>query len=224
MLRHKYLRGGWKIVILLTQITIGVFVWWKCSYSLVLWCSLLRTVEQGICTGRPQYFQVTKWLDHDAISLGPPNFNPELHSPLLRPSTLQCHKLYMPSFLSWDCCKKWGSKISRFFVLSPMCITKSFKTTQPPLNWQGFPSLALGQSTSMYAAIIFANMCGRCLSKYSPLTPRNRLLMLVPSPWHKIIFNVDVSSCAASDLHKLPKWGSATILILWCLFFRYLCV
>ncbi len=64
MLRHKYLRGGWKIVILLTQTTIGVFVWWKCGYSLVLWCRLLRTVEQGICTGRLQYFQVTKWLDH----------------------------------------------------------------------------------------------------------------------------------------------------------------
>ncbi len=35
MLRHKYLRGGWKIVILLTRTKIGVFVWWKCSYSLV---------------------------------------------------------------------------------------------------------------------------------------------------------------------------------------------
>ncbi len=36
MLRHKYLRGGWKIVILLTRTTIGVFVWWKWGYSLVL--------------------------------------------------------------------------------------------------------------------------------------------------------------------------------------------
>jgi hypothetical protein len=28
------------------------------------WYSLLRTVEQGICTSGPQYFQVTKWLNH----------------------------------------------------------------------------------------------------------------------------------------------------------------
>jgi hypothetical protein len=60
--------------------------------------------------------------------------------------------------------------------------SKSLTTTQVPSNWQGFPSFALEPSTSMYATIIFANMCGKGLSKYSPLTPRIRLLTLLPSP------------------------------------------
>jgi hypothetical protein len=51
----------------------------------------------------------------------------------------------------------------------------------------------------------FVNMCERCLSKYSLLTPRNRLLMLSPSPWHKMTFHIIIASCAASDPHKLPK-------------------
>ncbi len=157
----------------------------------------------------------------DALSLGPPSFNPKLHSPLLRLSTLQCHTLYVTSFLSWDCCRKWGSKISRFYVLSPTCFSKSLKTTQVALNWQGFPSFALKPSISTYAIIIFVNMCKRDLSKYSPLTPKTRLLKLSPNPWHKMIFNIIVVSCAASDLHELPKWRSVTILILWYLFFRY---
>jgi hypothetical protein len=77
--------------------------------------------------------------------------------------------------------------------------------SEAPSNWQGFPSFALEPSTSMYATIIFTNMCGKDLSKYSPLTPRIRLLMLLPSPWHKMIYNFIIASSAASDLHKLPK-------------------
>ncbi len=115
------------------------------------------------------------------------------------------------SFLSLGCCRKWGSEISRFIALSLMCIAKSLKTTQVPSNWQGFPSFALEPSTSMYATIILANMCRKGLSKYSLLTPRIILLMLLPSPWHKMFFNVIIASCAASDLHKLPKWGSVTL-------------
>ncbi len=65
-------------------------------------------------------------------------------------------------------------------------------------------------------------MCGRGLSKYFPLTLRIRLLTLLPSPWHKMIFYVIVASCVASDLHKLPKWGSVTLLVLWYLFYMYL--
>ncbi len=48
-------------------------------------------------------------------------------------------------------------------------------------------------------------LCKRDLSKYSTLTPRIRLLMLLPSPWHKMIFHVIVASCVPSDLHNLPK-------------------
>ncbi len=153
----------------------------------------------------------------DALALGPPNFNPKLQCPLLTLSILQCHKLYVTSFLSWHYYRKWGSKISRFFVLSPTYMAKSLRTTQVPLNWQGFPSFALEPSTSTYATII---LFGRGLSKYSPLTPRIRLLTLLPSPWLKMIFNVIVASCATSDPHKLPKWGSVTLLVLWYLFYR----
>ncbi len=46
--------------------------------------------------------------------------------------------------------------------------------------------------------------------------------MLLPSPWHKMVFNIIVVSCMASDLHKLPKWGSVTILLLWYIFHRYI--
>ncbi len=113
----------------------------------------------------------------DALSLGPPNINPKLHCSLLKLSILQCHKLYVMSFLSWDYYRKWGSKIPKFFVLSPMCIARILKTT----------SFALEPSTSTYATTIFANMCGRGLSKYSPLTPRIRLLTLLLSPWHNMI-------------------------------------
>ncbi len=165
---------------------------------------------------------VVSFSMRDALSLEPPNYNPKLQCPLLKLGILQCHKLYVTSFLSWDYYKKWGSEISRFFVSCPMCIAQSLKTTQAPSNWQGFPSFALEPSTSTYATIIFANMCKRVLSKYSPLTPKIRLLMLLPSPWHKTFFNIIIPSCVAGDLHKLPKWGSVTLLVLQYLFYRYL--
>ncbi len=81
------------------------------------------------------------------LSLGPPNFNPKLHSTPPKLSTLQWHKLWGTSFLSWDYCRKWGSKISRFFAPSLMCLARLLKTTLAPLNWQGSPSFALGLST-----------------------------------------------------------------------------
>jgi hypothetical protein len=133
----------------------------------------------------PSHNVVGSFSMQDALSLGPANFNPKLNCPLLKLSKLQCHKLYVMSFLSWDYYRKRGSEISRFFVLSPMCIARFLKTTQVPSNWQGSPSFALEPSTSKYATIIFTNMCGRGLSKYSPLTPRIRLLMLLPSPCNK---------------------------------------
>ncbi len=128
----------------------------------------------------PSHKVVGSFSMQDALSLGSQNFNPNLQCPLLKLSILQCNKLYVTSFLSWDYYRKWGSKISRFFVPSPTCIAKSLKRIQVPSNWQGFPSFALQPSTSTNATIIFANMCGRGLSKYSPLTPRIRLLTLLP--------------------------------------------
>ncbi len=141
----------------------------------------------------PSHKVVGSFSMQDALSLGPPNFNPKLQCTLLKLSILQCHKLYVRIFLSWNYYRKWGSKISKFCVPSPTFIERSLKTTQAPSNWQGFPSFALKPSTSAYATIIFASMCARGLSKYSPLTPRIKLLMLLPSPWHKMIFNIIIA-------------------------------
>ncbi len=74
---------------------------------------------------------------------------------------------------------------SKVRCTKPYMFCKSFNTTQVPANWQGSPSFTLGPSTSMFAIVIFVNMCERGLSKYSPLTPRTRLLMISPSLWHK---------------------------------------
>ncbi len=81
----------------------------------------------------------------------------------------------------------------KVLVPSPTFIAKSLKTTQAPLNWQGFPSFVLEPSTSTYVTINFVNMCRRDLSKYSPLTPRIRLLARLPSLWHIMIFNVIIA-------------------------------
>jgi len=154
----------------------------------------------------------------DAPSLGPPNFNPKLHSPPPKLNTLQCHKRWGTSFLSWDYCRKWGSEVSRFFALNLMCIARCLKTTPEPLNWQGFPSFALGPSTSMCVTIIFVNMYARDSSRSSLWTPRIKLPMHSPSLWHRMIFSVTVALCAASNLHKQPKWGSVMYWVLWYLF------
>jgi hypothetical protein len=144
----------------------------------------------------PSHEVVGSFSMQDALSLGPPNFNPKLQCPLLKLRILQCHIPIMGLLQEMR---------EQDFKASPTCIARSFKTTQAPLNWQGFPSFALEPSTSTHATIIFANMCRRGLSKYSPLTPRIRLLMLLPSLYHKMFFNVKIASCVASDLHKLPK-------------------
>ncbi len=100
----------------------------------------------------PSHKVVRSSYMQDALSLGPPNFNLRLHCTLH-------HKPYVTSFLSWGCCRKWRSKISWFFVPSPMCIAKSLKTSLVPSRWQGFLTFALGPSTSTYAIIIFVTMC-----------------------------------------------------------------
>ncbi len=117
----------------------------------------------------------------DAQSLGPPNFNPKLHSPPPKLSTLQCHKLWGTSFLSWDYCRKWGIEVSRFFALNLMCIARFLKTTLAPSNWQGFPSSNLRPSTSMFVTIIFVNMWER-VSLRSSLSQTFVTKLFSPSP------------------------------------------
>ncbi len=56
MLRHNYLRGGWKIVILLTRTTIGVFVWWKCGYSLVAVLAITSGFHETSCVWKIPLF------------------------------------------------------------------------------------------------------------------------------------------------------------------------
>ena len=81
---------------------------------------------------------------------------------------------------------------------------KFLKITQVLWNSQDFLNFALGQSISMYATIIFANMYARGLLKYSLLTQKTRLLMHSPKLWHKMTSNVIAATCVASDLPKLP--------------------
>ncbi len=38
--------------------------WSQEGFQMLLWCRLLRTVEQGICSSEPQYFQVAKWMGY----------------------------------------------------------------------------------------------------------------------------------------------------------------
>jgi hypothetical protein len=93
-------------------------------------------------------------------------------------------------------------------VPSHMCNARFLKTILAPSNWHGYLNFALGQTTLMYATIIFANMYASDSSRSSLWTPRTRLLTHSLNPWHKMTFNVIVASCVASDLHKQPKWGS----------------
>jgi hypothetical protein len=79
-----------------------------------------------------------------------------------------------------------------------------FKTTLALLNWQSFPSFALGPSTSMYVTIIFVNMCIGGSSRSSQSIPRIRLPMLSPNLWHRIFFNVIVALCVAGNQYKQP--------------------
>jgi hypothetical protein len=68
----------------------------------------------------------------------------------------------------------------------------------------------------------FANMSGWGLSKYSPLTPRIRLLMLLPSPWHKMIFNVIVAYVQQVTSTSYQSKGVLHYEKLWYFFYRYL--
>jgi hypothetical protein len=80
----------------------------------------------------PSHKAVGSSFMQDSLSLGPPNFNPKLQCPLLRLSILQCHKLYVMSFLLWDYCRKWGIKISRFFVQSLRVLQSLWRQLRHP--------------------------------------------------------------------------------------------
>ena len=56
-----------------------------------------------------------------------------------------------------------------------------------------------------YGTIIFVNICKRDSSRSSLSTPRTKLLMLSPNPWHNMNFNVIIALFAASDLRKQPN-------------------
>ncbi len=61
----------------------------------------------------------------------------------------------------------------------PYVYCKVFEDNSGAHKLAKLPKLCPRTSTSTYATIIFANMCGRGLSKKSPLTPRIRLLTLL---------------------------------------------
>jgi hypothetical protein len=69
----------------------------------------------------------------------------------------------------------------------------------------------------------FLQTCAkRRLSKYSPLTPRIRLLMLLPSPWHKMFFNVILPHVQQVTSTSYQSDGVLSYEKLWYLFYRYL--
>ncbi len=66
------------------------------------------------------------------------------------------------------------------------------------------------------------NLYARGLLKYSLSTQKTRLLTHSPKLWHKMTSNIITATCVASDLSKLPMWGSVTLLgVPWYLY-RYL--
>ena len=121
----------------------------------------------------------------DALSLRPPNYNPKLHCPLLKLSTLQCHKLYVTSFLSWDYYRKQGSKISRFFPPSLMCIARFLKTTLAPLNWQGFPKLCPRIKHINLCYYHFCEHVGKGLIKIFPVDIKDQIADALTLPLGK---------------------------------------
>ncbi len=83
----------------------------------------------------------------------------------------------------------------------PYVYCKVFEDNSGILKLARLPKLC---PRTKHINVCYHHLCERVrtgLIKYSPLTPRIRLLMLLPRPWHKMIFNVIVASCAASDLH-----------------------
>jgi hypothetical protein len=87
----------------------------------------------------------------------------------------------------------------------PYVYCKVFEDNSGALELARLPKLCLRTKHINVCYHHFCEHVRKGLIKGFPLTPRIRLLTLLPSPWHKMIFNVIVASCAASDLHKLPN-------------------
>jgi hypothetical protein len=86
-----------------------------------------------------------------------------------------------------------------------MCIAKSLKITQAPLNWQGFPNFAPRTKHINLCYHHFCKHVQKGLIKIFPIDTKEQIADALAKPLANTIFNVIVASCAASDLHKIPK-------------------
>ncbi len=94
----------------------------------------------------------------------------------------------------------------KFLCTKPYVYCKVFEDNSGTLELARLPKLCpRTKHINVCYHPFFANTCRRGLSKYSPLTPRIRLLTLLLSTWHKMFFIVIIASSVASDLHKQPK-------------------
>ncbi len=89
----------------------------------------------------PSHEVVGTFSMQDALSLGPPNFNPKLHCPLLKLSTLQCHKLYVTSFLSWDYYSQMREQDFKVLCTKPYVYCKVFEDNSGTLKLARLPML-----------------------------------------------------------------------------------
>ncbi len=144
--------------------------WSHQGFLVLLWCRLLRTVEQDVCTGGPQYFQVRKWLDHLLCRM------PYLLG--LQTSILSCTLQYWGwvhcNVTSSMWCNSYHGTVAKnegVRFQGPLQwayrYCKVFEDNSGALKLARLPNFALVPSTSTYAIIIFVKMCKKCLSKYS---------------------------------------------------------
>jgi hypothetical protein len=75
------------------------------------------------------------------------------------------------------------------------------------LNWQGFPNFAPAPSTSIINVCYhhFCKHVQKGLIKIFPIDIKEQIADALTKPQAQNDFNIIVTSCAASDLHKLPK-------------------
>ncbi len=151
----------------------------------------------------------------DAPSLGPPNFNPKLHSPPPKLSTLQCHKLCGTSFLSWDYCRKWGSKVSRFFALNLMCIARCLNTLNS-CGW-GYGSMLTPLPPQRFPLRIHHFQQETCRHLSCQINTQIMCLLILNLCWIKYLTLSKINSqYTIPPDRSFPRLGRAGWIPTWC--------
>ncbi len=158
----------------------------------------------------------------DALSLGPPKTSIPIAM-----STTKADYITM-----WQA---WHGIIPIMWLLQEMR-EQDFNVlcTEPYVYCKVFEhnsgALELARLTKLFPRSKLINVCyhhfckhvQKGLIKIFPIDTTDQVADALTKPLAQKYFNIIVASCAASDLNKLPKWGSVTLLVLWYLFYRYL--